>query len=77
MTSSTGLRHSAALVALSALWLTGCGLAETTAVAGAQGASAAEQAKQARETEAKVQQKLDEAQRVAAEQRAAAERASE
>jgi major membrane immunogen (membrane-anchored lipoprotein) len=52
--------------ACSALLLTACGLADVGASAATQGASAAEQAKQARETEAKVQQRLDDAQAAAA-----------
>ena len=60
-----------------ALLLAGCGLAEVGASAATQGASAAEQAKQARETEAKVQQKLDDAHAAAARARQDAEAASE
>lgn len=49
--------------------LAGCGLAETAATGAAAGASAAEQAREAKETEARVQQQLDAAQKAAAEQR--------
>jgi hypothetical protein len=59
------------------LLLTGCGLAEVGASAATQGASAAEQAKQGKEMEAKVQQKLDEANQAAADQRARAEAQSQ
>ena len=55
----------------------GCGLADLGASAATQGASAAEQAKEAKKLEDKVQQRLDEANKVAAEQRAAAEQASQ
>ena len=61
MTSSQHIRMVLTAIA-AALALAGCGLAETTAVAGAQAASAAEQAKQAREIEAKVQRDIDAAQ---------------
>jgi hypothetical protein len=53
--------------------LSGCGLAETGAVA----ATEAEQAKQAKETQEKVEQKLDEAQEAAAKVRADAEAATQ
>lgn len=61
----------------SGLLLGGCGLAETTVVAGASGASAAEQAKQAKETEQKVRDDLAKADQVAADARAAAEAAAQ
>jgi len=59
--------------ACGALLLTGCGLAEVGVSAATQGASAAEQAKQAKETEAKFQQRLDEANAAAASARQQAE----
>jgi hypothetical protein len=59
------------------LLLAGCGLAEVGASAAAQGASAAEQAKQGKEAEAKVQQRLDEANQAAAAARAKAEQDSQ
>jgi hypothetical protein len=49
--------------------LSGCGLAETTAVAAAQAESAAEQAKQGKELEAKLQRDIEATQRAAAEAR--------
>jgi len=66
----------AALAALASL-LTGCGLAETGAVAATQGESAVEQAKEAKKTEERVEQKIQEAQKAEADARAAAEKASE
>ncbi|HYP80778.1 MAG TPA: hypothetical protein VEQ17_10845 [Steroidobacteraceae bacterium] len=60
-----------------AVLLTGCGLAETGAVATAGGASAAEQAKQARATEDRVRQQLEEAQKVRDESLKDAEKAAE
>ena len=64
-------------LAASMLLMTGCGLAEVGASAAVQGASAAEQAKQGKELEAKVQQKLDQANQAAADQRAKAEAQSQ
>jgi hypothetical protein len=61
----------------SAMLLGGCGLAETTVVAGASGASAAEQAKQAKQTEQKVRDDLAKADQVAADARTAAEAAAQ
>jgi cell division protein FtsX len=72
ITVSTGFALAAAM-----LLLAGCGLAEVGASAATQGASAAEQAKQAKETEARFQQKLDQANQAAAEQRAKAEAQSQ
>jgi hypothetical protein len=57
--------------------LAGCGLAETGASAAAGGVSKAEEARQAKETEARIQQQIDAAQAQAAEQRRAAEAASQ
>src|SRR4051812_27242976 len=68
---------SALTVASMALLMAGCGLAEVGVSAATQGASAAEQAKQAKETEAKFQQKLDQANQAAAAQRAKAEEQSQ
>jgi hypothetical protein len=59
------------------LALAGCGVAETGAAAAAGGASAVEEARQGRQTEARVQQQLDAAYQQAAEQRKAAEAASQ
>ena len=61
------------LLMTAALALAGCGLAETGATAAAGGASAAQQAKQAQETEAKVQQQINDAYKVDAARRKAAE----
>ena len=64
-------------LAASMLLMAGCGLAEVGASAATQGATAAEQAKQGKELEAKVQQKLDQANQAAADQRANAEAQSQ
>ena len=61
------------VVSAVACLLTGCGLAETTAVAASDAKSAAEEAKQGKEMEAKVQRDIDAAQQAAADQRAKAE----
>jgi hypothetical protein len=71
-------RNRTPLVALiAAAFLSGCGLAETGAVAAAQGETAAEQAKQAKETQAKVEKQIEDAEKAAAAQREAAEKVSE
>ena len=70
------LRQCIAAAAVS-LSLAGCGLAETSAVAASQGASAAEQAKQGKEMEEKVQRDIDAAEQVAADARKKAEAAAE
>ncbi len=57
--------------------LTGCGLAETAATSATLAQSEAEQAKAAKQTQAKIEQRLEDAQNVAAEQRKAAEAATE
>jgi hypothetical protein len=59
------------------LLLAGCGLAETTVVAGAGGASAAEQARQARQQQQEVRDDVAKAQKEAADKLAAAEAAAE
>jgi hypothetical protein len=64
-------------LAAGVLLMTGCGLAEVGASAATEGAAAAEQAKQGKELEAKVQQKLDQANQAAADQRAKAEAQSQ
>ena len=56
--------------------LSGCGLAETGAAAAAGGASAAEQARQAKQTEDKMRQQIDDAEKKGAEAREAAEKAA-
>ena len=57
--------------------LAGCGLAETTVVAGAGASSAAQEAKEAPRQLEKVQERLDAAQKTEADARASAERAAE
>jgi hypothetical protein len=59
---------AASAVAFSGL-LGGCGLAETTAVAASEAATAAEQVKQGKELEAKVQRDIEAAQQAAADAR--------
>jgi hypothetical protein len=68
--------RSLALLSL-ILSLTGCGVAETGAAAAAAGAAKAEEARQGLRTEARVRQQLDAAAQQAAEQRSAAEAASQ
>ena len=72
----TGIGSTLVALAAAAL-LSGCGLAETGAVAATQGETAAEQAKQAKETQAKVEKQIEEAEKAAAAQREAAEKISE
>ena len=78
MTTSTifGLRPALAVVAATLL-LTGCGLAETTAVAATQAEAAAEQVKEAKKMEEKVQHDIDAANQAAAEARSKAVEVSE
>lgn len=71
-----GLRSGLAAVAATLL-LTGCGLAETTAVAATQAEAAAEQAKEGKKLEEKVQHDIDAANQAAADARAKAEEATE
>ncbi|MDB6091551.1 MAG: hypothetical protein JWN85_4335 [Gammaproteobacteria bacterium] len=59
------------------LALAGCGLAETGAAAAAGGVSKAEEVRQAKQTEARIQQQIDAAYQQAAQQRGAAEAASQ
>ena len=66
------LRLALAATAASLLF-TGCGLAETTAVAASEASSAVEEAKRAKEIEAKVQRDIEAAQQTAADARAKAE----
>ena len=58
-------------------FLSGCGLAETASTTATIAESEAEQAKQAQEMKAKIEKGIDDAQKAAAEQRRAAEAASE
>jgi hypothetical protein len=60
-------------ICLSLATLSGCGLAETGAAAAGGAASAAQQAAHARQDEQRVKDQLDAANRVAEEQRRAAE----
>jgi outer membrane murein-binding lipoprotein Lpp len=66
------LRLGAAVIAASLL-MDGCGLAETTAVAATEAATAAEQAKKGKELEDKVTADIAAAQQTAADARAKAE----
>jgi hypothetical protein len=59
------------------LSLTGCGVADTGAAAAAAGVSKAEEVRQGLQTEARVREQLDAATKQAAEQRNAAESASQ
>ena len=74
--SMIDLRLALAVTAASLLF-TGCGLAETTAVAASEAETAAEQVKQGKELEAKVQRDIDAAQQAAADARAKAEAESQ
>lgn len=66
---------AALLLALGAL--SGCGLGETAATTAALAEAKAQEAKAAKETQARIEQKLEDAQAAAAQQRAAAEAATE
>jgi outer membrane lipopolysaccharide assembly protein LptE/RlpB len=66
-------RSLAAAAAAATLMLTGCGLAETTAVTAAQAEVAVEQAKEGKRLEEKVKKDLEAANAAAARQRANAE----
>jgi hypothetical protein len=70
------MARSLVLLAL-VLSLTGCGVAETGAAAAAAGASKAEEVRQGLQTEARVREQLDAAAKHAADQRNAAETASQ
>ena len=72
----TAFVSSAAACAVTAL-LSGCGLADVGATTAAQGESAVEQAKNAKKTEARVQQRIDDAQKAEKAARDAAEAQSE
>ena len=78
MTTSKIFGSRSALAAVAAtLLLTGCGLAETTAVATTQAEAAAEQAKEGKKMEEKVQHDIDAANQAAADARTKAEEANE
>jgi hypothetical protein len=68
-------RYVAPLAALALL--TGCGMAETTATTAAMAEAKAQEAKAAKETQARIEQKLEDAQAAAAQQRANAEKLTE
>jgi hypothetical protein len=79
MNSSTivSLRLALVVAAAATSLLTGCGLAETTAVAATEAEAAAQQAKEGKKMEEKVQHDLDAANQAAADARAKAEEASQ
>jgi len=77
MPASLFERMTQAAVVATLLCLSACGVAETGAAAAAGGASEVEQARQGQQTEARVRQQLDSAYQQAAEQRKAAETASQ
>ncbi len=68
---------SAATGALMLCLLAGCGLGETAATTAAIAEMKAQEAKAAKETQAKIEQQLQDAQAAAAQQRDAAEAASQ
>ena len=70
------LRLALAMTAVSLLF-TGCGLAETTAVAASEAEAAAQQAKEGKKLEEKVQKDIDAANQAAADARAKAEEANQ
>ena len=57
--------------------LAGCGMAETASTTAALAEAKAQEVKAAKETQARIEQKLEDAQAAAAEQRAAAEKMTE
>jgi uncharacterized lipoprotein YajG len=73
------IRHIARYVApvTAVALLAGCGMAETTAATASMAEAKVQEAKAAKETQAKIEQKLEDAQAVAAEQRANAEKLGE
>jgi hypothetical protein len=68
--------RNALLLSATLLLTTGCGLADVGAVGASSATSRAEELKQAKQTEARVQQQVDAAYKQAADQRDAAEAAS-
>lgn len=68
-------RYLAPVAALALL--TGCGMAETTATTASLAEAKAQEAKAAKETQARIEQKLEDAQAAAAQQRAEAEKMTE
>jgi outer membrane murein-binding lipoprotein Lpp len=79
MNASTivSLRLGLSAAAAATLLLAGCGLAETTAVAATEAATAAEQAKKGKEMEEKVTRDIEAAEKAAAEARNNAEEAAQ
>ena len=73
------IRHTARYLALAAALavLAGCGMAETTAATAAMAEAKAQELKSAKETQARIEQKLEDAQAAAAQQRASAEKLGE
>jgi hypothetical protein len=69
------VRYLAPAVAVALL--AGCGLAETSATTAALAEAKAQEAKAAKETQAKIEQRLEDAQAAAAQQREAAEKMTE
>ena len=69
------IRYIAPLIALALL--SGCGLGETTATTAALAEAKAQEVKAAKETQAKIERKLEDAQAAAAAQRDAAEKMTE
>jgi hypothetical protein len=65
--------HLAMAAATASVLLTGCGLAETTAVAAAEAEAAAEQVKEGKKLQEKVLKDIDAANQAAADARAKAE----
>jgi len=77
MTTSKIVSSSLVFAAAAAsLLLSGCGLAETTAVAAAEADAAAQQVKEGKKMEEKVQRDIDAANQAAADARAKAEEAN-
>jgi ABC-type uncharacterized transport system auxiliary subunit len=71
-------RYLAPVTALTlAAVLSGCGLAETATTTAALAEAKAQEVKAAKETQARIEQKLEDAQAAAAQQRAAAEKMTE
>ena len=68
-------RYLAPLAALALL--VGCGMAETTATTAAMAEAKAQEARSAKETQARIEQKLQDAQAAAAQQREDAEKLTE
>ena len=73
------IRHTARYLAPIATFalLAGCGMAETASTTAALAEAKAQEAKAAKETQARIEKQLDDAQAAAAEQRANAEKMSE